>query len=89
MRPKLGVAYTNTEKEGIYKFLEKYMYVPVFGEERNNDSRNEKGMVVCNYGGRYATVERGGGQGIGLGVICGLTNVWCRLKNNMYVASKK
>ena len=31
---------------------------------------------------------RGGGQGTGVGVICGYTNVWCRLKNNMYVASK-
>ena len=51
------------------------------------DSGNKKGMVGCNYGGLYATGE-GGGHGTGVGVICGYTNVWCRLKNKMYVAQK-
>ena len=30
----------------------------------------------------------GEGQGTGVGVICGYTNVWCRLKNKMYLAQK-
>ena len=65
-------------------FEKKYIYVPVFGDERY-----KKGMVGCYYGGRYATAEREGGGVTGTGVICGYTNVWCRLKNNKYVAPKK
>ena len=51
------------------------------------DLGNKNGMVGCNYGGRYATGE-GEGQGTSVGVICGYTNVWCRLQNKMYVAQK-
>ena len=33
------------------------MYVPVFGEEIYTIQEIKKDMVVCNYGGRYATGE--------------------------------
>ena len=55
------------------------------------DSGNKKGMVGATTVDGMQPGREGGGQGTMVGVICGYTNVWCRLKNNMYayVAPKK
>ena len=63
------------------------MYVPVFWEDRYSIHEIKSAWLGAT------TVDgmqsgRGRGQGTGISMISGYTNVWCRLKNNMYVALK-
>ena len=54
-----------------------YMYVPVFGEERYTIQEIKRAWLGST---TVDGMQPGRGRGTGVGMNCGYTNVWCRLK---------